>query len=760
MSSLTPGLYVAPDEIVTITIQDNDVAGAVFLSTGSRILHEGQDIQPIYLRRNDNDPGTLSVNVRTVDGSAISRRDYQAIDTLITFPEGIFEQEINIALAPESAEAKPLRQFSLELYDPSEGAILESPSTFTATVNDKDDPGSIDRTFSLPRFSSRVSGSTALSVLSDGRVATAIGPTSTNSDLKLFHPNGTIDQTFDFDRPSSASFTAIAQRKDGTLLVGGNNLPTSNSDLIALNQDGSTDDSFLPPSQNPFSAGTIGAMLTLPDDKILVAGQLSCADRRAFVGRINADGSIDETFHSADITSDGCLTSYSLWTLPDGKILVAGPFSNYDGHGGAVVRLFPDGTVDPSFISGITQGRVSSMAVQPDGKILIGHYGGHSQHKVQRLLPEGAVDPDFDAPITRNFSTVVRALTCLPDGKILIGGRIWQDSPDTTDMILRLNSDGSHDSSFDTLNESDSNLLTAIATDQDGSIFVRGTFTRIDASSEPGFAKLIQRDVPAPGRIGLIEPRVLANEASGTARISVARSGSGIGTVGAYYRVIFDGSADDLDIDSTHGSLIFEPGEFTKTIEIPLVDDLLTEGLENFSVVLFGFTGGAFAGNITSSTITVNDAPLSYTGWRNYYYGSTSSPEGAPDYRPIAGNGTNLEHYAFETDPLTQGSKAEKEPSGELETVEDEATTGEYLTITVFRSLLRNGVRLDVEAIDEIDERGTWTSIWNSEDDPNLESPLIVTGVATESGSITVRALDEVDESETGFLRIRLSENP
>ena len=60
---------------------------------------------------------------------------------------------------------------------------------------------------------------------------------------------------------------------------------------------------------------------------------------------------------------------------PDGRILIAGNFTSYAGlNRNGVARLNADGTLDMSFDPGTgpSSGGIGALALQPDGKILIG----------------------------------------------------------------------------------------------------------------------------------------------------------------------------------------------------------------------------------------------------------------------------------------------------------------------------------------------------------------------------------------------------
>ena len=61
----------------------------------------------------------------------------------------------------------------------------------------------------------------------------------------------------------------------------------------------------------------------------------------------------------------------------DGRIVIGGDFGNYNGaYRGNIARLKPDGSLDETFInfnSG-ANGRVSALALQTDGKVIVGGF--------------------------------------------------------------------------------------------------------------------------------------------------------------------------------------------------------------------------------------------------------------------------------------------------------------------------------------------------------------------------------------------------
>jgi len=117
---------------------------------------------------------------------------------------------------------------------------------------------------------------------------------------------------------------------------------------------------------------TVRAFAVQPDGKVVIGGDFSTVKGllRPRLARLNADGSGDPAF---ELNPAGFVNDvYSLALQPDGKVLV--------GHPYGIVRLNSNGTLDESFTANLYSDysyydpAVFSIAVQPDGKILVGGY--------------------------------------------------------------------------------------------------------------------------------------------------------------------------------------------------------------------------------------------------------------------------------------------------------------------------------------------------------------------------------------------------
>ncbi|CAN5618654.1 hypothetical protein BH10ACI3_BH10ACI3_03660 [soil metagenome] len=140
----------------------------------------------------------------------------------------------------------------------------------------------------------------------------------------------------------------------------------------------------------------------------------------------------------------------SIALQPDGKIIIGGTFSSVGGQPRTfVARVNSGGTLDTTFQNPAFnfQG-VFVVAIQLDGKILAGgdfRYNGQPDAvNLARFNQDGTRDVTFNA-VTNG---IVWSVVPQSDGKILIGGEFVTVSGQTRNRMARLNSDGSLDATF------------------------------------------------------------------------------------------------------------------------------------------------------------------------------------------------------------------------------------------------------------------------------------------------------------------------
>lgn len=240
-------------------------------------------------------------------------------------------------------------------------------------------------------------------------------------------PNGQRDTSFQPGSGADARINVMRVLPDGKILIGGLFFLYNNQTargLARLLPNGAFDTSFV--LGQGFNNEVL-AMAPLSDGGVLVGGFFSQFQQQAVSQPVKllANGQRDLSFNVGGLGSTGLIEV--MHALPDGRVLVAGSVTQYNGQPvGRIFRLLSNGTRDTTFQtgSGIAGGNVRYLAVQPDGKIVVvgsfTSYNGVARNRLLRLQPDGALDTTFVPNV--NFTSTIVQLTILPDGKILVFG--------------------------------------------------------------------------------------------------------------------------------------------------------------------------------------------------------------------------------------------------------------------------------------------------------------------------------------------------
>jgi uncharacterized delta-60 repeat protein len=290
-----------------------------------------------------------------------------------------------------------------------------------------------------------------------------------------------------FDPHANDSVYALAAQADGRLLVGGQFTQAGGQPrarLARFRPDGSLDAGF-----DPGADGIVSALLVQPDAKIVLAGWFAQVhgQPRARLARVNADGSLDAAFSPA-VSRSGSAAVFAVARQTDGKLLVGGQFDTVNGQARSnLARLHADGRLDESF-SVALDGYVKAIAVQSDGRILVGgiftRVGGALEGHLIRLEADGRLDGGFGAPFY-NAGEAVNALALQSDGRILVGGSFG--SPALS--LVRVDADGSVDDSFQP-HVSQTAGVAALALQADGKVLFCGSFGSVGGQPRKNLARV------------------------------------------------------------------------------------------------------------------------------------------------------------------------------------------------------------------------------------------------------------------------------
>lgn len=206
------------------------------------------------------------------------------------------------------------------------------------------------------------------------------------------------------------------------------------------------------------------------DDKIIIMGlqQNDLFGNAYWVARLLPNGALDTSFNGTgykDVTFGSVQdrgTSVALQA--DGKILLGGTSGN-TAQFFSVVRLNTDGSYDSNFGTGGkvqipfsgSESFVESMAVQDDGKIVLGGYtvGGAKDFALARINSDGSLDTSFGVngkvvtDLLVSYSTIIKDILIEPDGKIIVSG-FYSFEVDSRFCMVRYNANGTIDTSFGT----------------------------------------------------------------------------------------------------------------------------------------------------------------------------------------------------------------------------------------------------------------------------------------------------------------------
>lgn len=473
----------------SLTILDSDsYGGLAFAAPNFSVLQTaGQAL--ITVIRTNGTTGTLTVFYTTFNGTnvilpnqpAMAGTNYSATSGLLTFAPGQTSTNFYVPIiSTESAETN-----SSEAANRIVGLELVSGT-----------PSAISGEF--PVYAS-------LTIL--------------DTQLVL-DPAGSVDLTTLNGTGFNGTVYSLALQPDGDTLAGGafsffNQYPFAN--LARLNTYGTFDSGFL--FNMAGANGTVFQTLSQSpgsavDGPVMLVGDFTQVNEvnRSGIARLNLNGSIDETFNPGS-GADNTVFTLAQTFLPAPvagqpetiAYYIGGNFANFDGiPNGGIARLngstnspgYP-GQLDPNFNAGqgVTGSNaiVHAVAVQANNQVILGgdftSFNGGTYNHLIRLNVDGSIDTTFNPSTGPNLTDSVRAIAIQPDGRILVGGLFTNVNGVAYNHLVRLNFDGSLDTNFN-LGVGGNNSVLALAIDAQQRILVGGEFTTFSGVTRSGLTRL------------------------------------------------------------------------------------------------------------------------------------------------------------------------------------------------------------------------------------------------------------------------------
>ncbi|TSJ46272.1 T9SS type A sorting domain-containing protein [Fluviicola chungangensis] len=354
--------------------------------------------------------------------------------------------------------------------------------------------GSVEPVFSSNLGAALNSQVEDISIQNDGKIIvlgsfSSYNLTLTGSMLRL-NVDGNLDETFNQGSGFNEFAGSMGFQADGKQVIGGNFSKYNGiiqNKITRIYSNGDIDTTF---DIGEGFNNTVSTIRIQDDDKILVAGDFSLYNglSRLKIARLNPDGSLDSTF---DPGSGFNNYVRNLCVQGDGKILAGGTFTSFNGNTqNYFIRLNADGSQDQTFIWN-SNNPVYSSIIQPDGKIVVvgdfTYCNGNSVNKITRLNTNGGIDLTFNSGNGPNYSIYTSAIQA--DGKILVGGNFTTFNGLPKNRLVRLNSNGSLDATFNTGSGLNGDVKTIIVQD-DGKIIIGGSFTSYNGISRNRIVRL------------------------------------------------------------------------------------------------------------------------------------------------------------------------------------------------------------------------------------------------------------------------------
>ena len=395
--------------------------------------------------------------------------------------------------------------------------------------------GSLDQSFLAPPLDGADAFISSIASVTNNKILVTGGFRAFNGQpspgVALLNNDGSLD-TADFSPGLGANAPVRAQfaLPNGQFLIAGDFTAyngTSASHIARLNPNGSLDTSFVPPT---ISGNTINALASA-NGLIYLGGDFSALGTNLLLNlaALNSNGSLNRPFANAlGVGLDGIV--HALAIDPLGNLLVGGEFLTVDGLSRPrIARFTPGGALDPAFAPGTgTDNTVFSILPQPDGAIYVGGsftlFNGTHRLGFTRLFPNGTVDTSFLDTAYNQFAGlhrerfidppgVVYASGVQSDGNVLIGGTFQQVGGGQADAALRINPN-------DFFGPYNQNVNTQPK-------------TRAGLRNRSNFCRLIGGATTGPGNLSLTYPNYSVLESSASATISLTRTNGSLGYLSA-----------------------------------------------------------------------------------------------------------------------------------------------------------------------------------------------------------------------------------
>ncbi len=589
------GLGNADYATVKITNDDAPNPGTLQLDASSYTVNEGGSFA-VNIKRVGGNNGQISFSLRAVAGTA-GANDVPLFDDLLVFQDGDSGPLTYTVNTWDDSFHEGPETFTLELYDPTGGAVLGTPNKATVTItdDDNDNPG----LFKLSAFNYTVAenaGNVVISVVrfdggagvatvqyrAQARSATtpedfgASTGTLTWADGEQGTKTFTVPIVNDTETENYEIFDAIIANATGATLY----FPNAAEVYIADDDTGTAGDLRFEASTYSVNEGAGNAVVTVKR----VGGSSGPASIEYLMNDAGAT-SADYTAAKGNLTwADGDASPKTI-TIP----IIDDGAAEYDEPFDVVLFNPSNASLNPEFTTRVTikdNDSPGQLAFATNAAIVVENQGSLTVTVKRTGGSKGAASVKYQA-------TDGSAMNGF-DYTIVSGTLTWADG-DASDKTISV------PIVDDTDVESVENFLVILDQPTGASLV------------DPYVMKVTLNDNESgqPGSLQLTASTASIGEGGSAVALKVSRTGGSSGAVSVSFATADASAKAGSDYVSTTGTLLWQQGDTAdKTISIPILDDAIIDAAETFTLQLSNVAGGATLGNPNAATITIDDDDL------------------------------------------------------------------------------------------------------------------------------------------------------
>jgi hypothetical protein len=554
-------------------------------SAANSSVSESAGTATITVTRTGSTAEAVTVDYATSNGTATAGSDYSATNGTLNFNGGESSKTFAVTISNDTRDETD-ETVNLTLSNPTGGAVLGAQKTSVLTIIDDDTGGTLQ--FNAATYSvNETGGSATITVTRTGGIA---------SNVTVAYATSNGSATADSD------YTA----NSGTLTFNAGDTSKTFSVVIANDSSAEGNETVNLTLSNPTGGATLGA---------ISAAVLTIVDDEMAINFSAANFTVAESTKSATITvsrSGPTTTAVTVDYATSNGTANAG--SDYTGVSGTLT--FAAGQASRTFTIPIINDTLDENSETVN--LSLSNPTGGAQLGTQNTAVLTITDDDtggtlqfsaaaYSASETKTPVTITVKRTGGSASGVTVdyttsnGTAIAGVDYTATSGTLTFGS-GQTSRTFtvpiinDTIDDGNRTVLLALSNPTGGA-----------SLGALNGATLTVSDNDTGGTVQFSAATYSVNESSGSAVITVSRSGGSASNVTVDYSTSNGTATAGLDYGSASGTLTFSAGETSKQFSVTISEDALTEGNEIVNLTLSNPTGGAVLGARASANLTIVD---------------------------------------------------------------------------------------------------------------------------------------------------------